>query len=248
MTDINIKKVDSLSHNDIAATKIINDNFQAIKRALENSLSRKSSEVNYMDTDIDMNSKKVINVGDPVEDRDIVNKKYVDIKAGNAAKYSNAAEIAAKSAESNATRAQLANKSCQNAVTESKKIFEDISKQGLISAGRTKYTPKMTYVTFMPEDWVSEVLEDGNTYYTNTITLSIKDILEIYDVGLVTVFVNFLEDMALDHTLSRYARVYKDNDGKDLRIKIFKKYNIPEKEVLAYLTIFMELRSVRVWS
>lgn len=105
MTQVNIKKLDSLTHNDTAATKLLNDNFQAVKKALEDSLSRSATEPNYMDTDLDMNTKKIINVADPVEPSDIVNKRYVDDVIGNAAEY---AKEAATSASLAKTYAEVA--------------------------------------------------------------------------------------------------------------------------------------------
>ena len=107
MTQVNIKKLDSLTHNDTAATKLLNDNFQAVKKALEDSLSRKGEAPNYMDADLDMNSKKIINVADPIGPRDIVNKGYVDDVIGNAADYAKAAEISASQARSYAEIARI---------------------------------------------------------------------------------------------------------------------------------------------
>lgn len=113
MTQVNIKKLDSLTHNDTAATKLLNDNFQAVKKALEDSLSRSTTEPNYMDTDLDMNTRKIINVADPVEPSDIVNKRYVDNVIGNAAEHAKKAEIAASQAKTYAEVAK-ANKNAIN--------------------------------------------------------------------------------------------------------------------------------------
>ena len=107
MTQVNIKKLDSLTHNDTAATKLLNDNFQAVKKALEDSLSRSSTEPNYMDTDLDMNTKKIINVADPVEPSDIVNKRYVDDVIGNAAEYAKQAATSASLAKTYAEVARV---------------------------------------------------------------------------------------------------------------------------------------------
>ena len=112
MTQVNIKKLDSLTHNDTTATKLLNDNFQAVKKALEDSLSRTPTIPNYMDTDLDMNTRKIINVADPVEDSDIVNKRYVDNVIGNAAEHAKNAEIAASQAK---TYAEVA-KANKNAI------------------------------------------------------------------------------------------------------------------------------------
>ena len=116
MTQVNIKKLDSLTHNDTAATKLINDNFQAIEKALEDSLSRKKGSVNYMDTELDMNTKRIINTAEPVADGDVINKKYFEDNVGNAKAFASAAESAADRAESFAKSAQVANISAQTAV------------------------------------------------------------------------------------------------------------------------------------
>jgi hypothetical protein len=116
MTQISIKKLDSLSHNDTAATKTINDNFQAVQKALEDSLSRKETAPNYMDTDLDMNSKRIINTAEPVSDFDVINKKYFDERVGDAKAFADAASKSAAKAESYAKAAAVANTNAQTAV------------------------------------------------------------------------------------------------------------------------------------
>ena len=78
-----IKRLDSLSHNDTAATKTINDNFAALQQGIEDSLSRTGKTPNFMDAPLDMNTRRIINVGEAINDGDVVNKKYVDDKVGN---------------------------------------------------------------------------------------------------------------------------------------------------------------------
>ena len=116
MTQVNIKKLDSLSHNDTAATKLINDNFQAIEKALEDSLSRKGEAPNYMDADLDMNSKRIINAAEPVGDRDVITKKYFDERVGDAKAFADSASASAARAESFAKSAATANTNAQNVV------------------------------------------------------------------------------------------------------------------------------------
>lgn len=73
-----IKRLDSLTHNDTAATKTINDNFAALQQGIEDSLSRTGKTPNFMDAELDMNTRRIINVGEPVNDGDVVNKRYID--------------------------------------------------------------------------------------------------------------------------------------------------------------------------
>lgn len=117
-----IKRLDSLSHNDTAATKTINDNFQALKEAVEDSLSRSGKTPNYMDADLDMNSRKIINVGEPVEAGDVVTLKYFKDQVGDAKAYSETAQAAAKRAESAAKSASIIS---QNINTNVKNIAEE---------------------------------------------------------------------------------------------------------------------------
>lgn len=73
-----IRRLDSLTHNDTAATKLINDNFEALQQGIEDSLSRTGKTPNFMDAVLDMNMNRIINIADPVDDYDLANKHYVD--------------------------------------------------------------------------------------------------------------------------------------------------------------------------
>lgn len=73
-----IRKLDSLTHNDTAATKLINDNFEAIQQGIEDALSRSGKTPNFMDAPLDMNTRKIINLGTPENNNDAATKKYVD--------------------------------------------------------------------------------------------------------------------------------------------------------------------------
>lgn len=74
----NIKRLDSLTHNDTAATKLINDNFSELQQGVEDALSRSGKTPNFMDASLDMNMNRIINIADPVDDYDLANKHYVD--------------------------------------------------------------------------------------------------------------------------------------------------------------------------
>lgn len=73
-----IRRLDSLTHNDTAATKLINDNFEALQQGIEDALSRSGKTPNFMDAPLDMNMNRIINIADPVDDYDLANKHYVD--------------------------------------------------------------------------------------------------------------------------------------------------------------------------
>ena len=73
---INIRKLDSVTHNDTAATKLINDNFEALQQGIEDALSRSGKTPNFMDAELDMNTRRIINCGDPVNDNDVVTVKW----------------------------------------------------------------------------------------------------------------------------------------------------------------------------
>ena len=62
--------------NDLANK--LDQNFQEISTAIENTLSRDGATPNQMEADLDLNGKRIINVADPVSASDIATKNYVD--------------------------------------------------------------------------------------------------------------------------------------------------------------------------
>ena len=116
MTKVDIKRLDSITKNDTTATEQINDNFKALQEAIENTLSRDGTGPNYMDADLDMNSYRIINSSDPVEDNDIVNLKYVEDRIGGAIEASHAAVNAATQAANSAQSALVSSTNAINAV------------------------------------------------------------------------------------------------------------------------------------
>lgn len=102
MSKVDIKTLDSLSHNDASATKLINDNFDALKKAIEDSVSRTGKTPNFMDAEFDMNSRRIINLGEPVDDTDAVSygayKEHIHKAVQAAEDSANSAKKAASSA------------------------------------------------------------------------------------------------------------------------------------------------------
>lgn len=124
MTKVDIKRLDSVTKNDTTATERINDNFLALQTAIENTLSRDGTGPNYMDADLDMNSYRIINSSDPVEDNDIVNLKYVEERIGGAVEASKTAVSAASQA---ANSAQSALVSSTNAINTLRNAEEQLN-------------------------------------------------------------------------------------------------------------------------
>ena len=124
MTKVDIKRLDSITKNDTTATAQINDNFLALQTAIENTLSRDGTGPNYMDADLDMNSYRIINSSDPVEENDIVNLKYVEERIGGAVEASKTAVSAASQAASSAQSALV---SATNAINTLRNAEENVN-------------------------------------------------------------------------------------------------------------------------
>lgn len=131
MSKVDILRLDSVTTNDTTATALINTNFQSIQTALENTLSRDGTVPNYMDAVLDMNSNRIINLGTPVDDHDVVTVEYlnekigdIDVKVVDAQEAAQAAYDKAINAAASATSAatsaqQSADKAAEAAAAES---------------------------------------------------------------------------------------------------------------------------------
>ena len=86
----------------------LNANFDAIEAALENTVSLDGTAPNGMEVDFDMNSHKVINLADPVNNGDAVTKGWLLEQEGNAAASADAAALSASLAEQSAVDAAAA--------------------------------------------------------------------------------------------------------------------------------------------
>ena len=112
-----IKRIDSLTHNDTAATKNINDNFAALQAGIEDSLSRTGKTPNFMDAELDMNTYRIINVGDAVDDTDVAS--YGQMKKGV-----ERAEAAASKAETSEAKARQYASDARNSRDTAEQIVE----------------------------------------------------------------------------------------------------------------------------
>ena len=77
-----MSKLDPLSdvtnlQSEDSAKATINENYDKITAALENTVSRDGSGPNAMESELDMDDHRILNVGDPVSGGDAVNLAYV---------------------------------------------------------------------------------------------------------------------------------------------------------------------------
>jgi hypothetical protein len=128
MTKVDIKRLDSVTKNDTTATERINDNFKALQEAIENTLSRDGTGPNYMDADLDMNSYRIINSSDPVEDNDIVNLKYVEERIGGAVEASKTAVASATQAANSAQSALVSSTNAINTLRNAEEQLNNVIK------------------------------------------------------------------------------------------------------------------------
>lgn len=76
MAKVTLPDIGTLS-NQSSAREAMNENFDLIEEAFDNTLSRDGTTPNQMEADIDLNGNTLLNVADPVADGDAVNKRYV---------------------------------------------------------------------------------------------------------------------------------------------------------------------------
>jgi hypothetical protein len=83
----------------------LNANFQAIEDAIENTLSLDGTAPNGMEVNLDLNSRKIINLADPSNNGDAVSKGWLLEQEGNAVASADAAAASAAAAEDSAVAA-----------------------------------------------------------------------------------------------------------------------------------------------
>lgn len=134
MSKVDIKTLDSLSHNDASATKLINDNFDALKKAVEDSVSRTGKTPNFMAAEFDMNSRRIINLGEPVDDTDAVSygayKEHIHNAVQAAEDIANSAKKAAASAAESkqySIESRRARDLSEQYANEAKKTVENVT-------------------------------------------------------------------------------------------------------------------------
>lgn len=115
MSKVTMRTLESVTSNDAAATALINQNFKDLQDAIDNTVSRDGETPNYMDADLDLNNKRILNLADPVDSHDAITKGYFVNTIGDAASYATAAAVSANAA---ASSAQSAATSAATAIAE----------------------------------------------------------------------------------------------------------------------------------
>lgn len=131
MAKIELKRLDSTTANDTKATKTINDNFKALQEAIDDTVSRTGAVPNYMNTNLDLNHNRLINIAEPVEDRDAVTLKYVKNVVGDA-------KESEQQAKNQANRAEKASDTANVYLQQTKQIKENVE-QAAIRANDAAY-------------------------------------------------------------------------------------------------------------
>ena len=124
MSKIDIVRLDSVTNNDTTATASINTNFNTIKQAFENTLSRDGTTPNFMDADLDMNTHRIINAADPTQDNDVVTKAYFDERVADVSDVAQQALASAAQAAQSAQNSLVSSQESQTSALNSQASAE----------------------------------------------------------------------------------------------------------------------------
>lgn len=156
MAKIEIKRLDSTTANDTKATKTINDNFKALQEAIDDTVSRTGAVPNYMNTNLDLNHNRLINIAEPVEDRDAVTLKYVKNVVGDA-------KESEQQAKNQANRAEKASETANMYLQQTKQIKDNVE-QAAIRANDAAY---------MANDAANRAMASSPLTFTNRFVSSV---------------------------------------------------------------------------
>lgn len=188
-----IKRIDSLTHNDTTATKNINDNFAALQASVEDTLSRTGKTPNFMDAELDMNTRRIINVGDAVDDTDAANwgqmRKAVEkaeAAADRADKSAHKAAVSEVNARQYASEARDSRDRAEQARVETEEIAEKAKKDigdlvdngvelldGIVSEGKKELDEGIREI--------EELIESGEGKIKNATDEGVRKIEETAD-------------------------------------------------------------------
>lgn len=187
MSKVDIKRLDSVTNNDTTATATINQNFENLQQAIENSLSRNGSTPNFMDADLDMNSYRIINGAAPKDPNDYVTLEYVEEKIGDAKQYAEAAEVSAEQAKSYAQQALVANSQAQAAANDAESARDETQAvkdsaieeiNTLMEEAKESAAIKLNNITIAVSEWVDITNPALDTYKAGYRFSAIKKISE----------------------------------------------------------------------
>ena len=177
MSKVDIRRLDSVTANDTTATALINENFEKLQAGIEDALSRTGKTPNFMDADFDMNSRRIINCGEAVEDNDVVTYKVVKDAISTA---KDSATSAANSAAQAATSAQSALVSSTNAINALRNAEDTLTlASGLLTETQqyveaAKEDVNTTVTTAIQE--INTTIDDAQMNLSDTIQQAVEDV------------------------------------------------------------------------
>lgn len=210
MSKVDIRRLDSVTANDTTATALINENFEKLQAGIEDALSRTGKTPNFMDADLDMNSRRIINCGEAVEDNDVVTYKVVKDAISTAQESATSAANSAAQAATSAQSALVSSTSAINAVRNAEDTLNLAS--GLL-------VDTQNYVDSAKVE-IDGVVQEAKDTISETITSAVEDVkqaaIEAAD-ETVQATIGMSVDAAAEH--AREAKAWAR--GEDAEVEEF---------------------------
>ena len=162
MAKLTLTDLTQLSSNETSAVTAINNNNAAIEAALELTVSRNGTTPNTLTADLDVNSKKFLNVPNPTAGGNAVNKTFGDANYGGAA-VTIATTKASEAAASAATASTKASEASSSASTASGHASTASTQATLATNYAVKVNGAITGSDFSSKAWAV-----GGTNVTST--------------------------------------------------------------------------------
>ena len=204
MSKVDIKRLDSVTKNDTTATEQINDNFQALQAAIENTVSRDGTVPNYMDADLDLNSYRIINAGDPVGERDVVTLKYFEEKAGGAIEAAAEAKASASKAASSAQSALVASNNAIGQLAQA---------EGLLIAAEGQLEDTKQYIDVAKSD-IDSTVTQAKADVNSAIDVATTNISDTSTAAINTI------NTAVSNAESNISTIVSDAEGSITSIAV----------------------------
>ena len=204
MSKVDIKRLDSVTKNDTTATEQINDNFQALQAAIENTVSRDGTVPNYMDADLDLNSYRIINAGDPVGERDVVTLKYFEEKAGGAIEAAAEAKASASKAASSAQSALVASNNAIGQLAQA---------EGLLIAAEGQLEDTKQYIDVAKSD-IDSTVTQAKADVNSAIDVATTNISDTSTAAINTI------NTAVSNAESNISTIVSDAEGSITNIAV----------------------------
>ena len=162
MAKLTLTDLTQLSSNETSAVTAINNNNAAIEAALELTVSRDGTTPNTLTADLDVNSKKFLNVPNPTAGGNAVNKTYGDANYGGGA-ATTATTKASEAAASAVTASTKASEASSSASTASGHASTASTQATLATNYAVKVNGAITGSDFSSKAWAV-----GGTNVTST--------------------------------------------------------------------------------